>query len=235
MEKPPGSSAAETRRMLDSATRNDVPHAVAWNRRTMPLLEKMQSLLRVSAKEIPPQSVHYEMSRVNRTGSGFENTAVHGIDAVRFLTGSDYRELSFDYQEIPGTGKQAMDLYISGRMDTGTRVSLHFHPVSGMVRESLTLTFKDHVYQMDLPVWDRPSTVGGIAHFHGNKRIQSITQKELGKDMTKAEKFGFYKENKMFFDAVRQGVTPENDLSSSMQVMEILDCMKNKSARYKKR
>ena len=38
------------------------------------------------------QHVHYEMTRVDRRDPDFSTTAIHGIDAVRFLAGSDYAD-----------------------------------------------------------------------------------------------------------------------------------------------
>ena len=43
-----------------------------------------------STRARPLRHVHYEMTRVDRRDPDFSTTAIHGIDAVRFLAGSDY-------------------------------------------------------------------------------------------------------------------------------------------------
>ena len=46
------------------------------------------------------------------------------------------------------------------------------------------------------------------------------------------EKFGFYRENKSFFDDIRNGKLPVHDLASSLQAMEIFDCMQQNKSDY---
>ena len=44
------------------------------------------------------------MTRVDRRDPDFSVTAIHGIDAVRFLARSDYAHVRFRYQEHPTSG-----------------------------------------------------------------------------------------------------------------------------------
>ena len=55
----------------------------------------------------PIQHLHYEMTRVDRRDPDFSVTAIHGIDAVRYLRASDYAQVRFRYQERPGARVRA--------------------------------------------------------------------------------------------------------------------------------
>ena len=43
------------------------------------------------------------MTRVERRDPDFSTTAIHGLDAVRYLAGADYAEARFRYRELPSS------------------------------------------------------------------------------------------------------------------------------------
>jgi len=89
IEKPPGKNSAENRQMAIAAKRNDVINQVGYNRRYLPILQKLKSMLPGAGGGI--QFIRYDFYRVGRFDEDFSDTAVHGIDAVRYIAGADYK------------------------------------------------------------------------------------------------------------------------------------------------
>ena len=103
LEKPPGLNENETLRMIEAS--KNVPNQVAFNRRYMPIIEKTVSLLDEWGGAGCILDIQYKMVRANRTDPDFSTTAIHGIDLVKFLVRSDYKEINFRYRELPHVGE----------------------------------------------------------------------------------------------------------------------------------
>ena len=92
MEKPPGKTVAELDRMIAAAEARGVPTQVAFNRRYTPVVRALKGMV------TDLQHIRYDFTRVRRTDADFSLTAIHGVDAVRFLAGADYASVRFRYQ-----------------------------------------------------------------------------------------------------------------------------------------
>ena len=103
LEKPPGATLPEVDRLIAAAERGGrpVPHQVAFNRRFAPLVRELRRRIEQAG---PLQHLHYEMTRVERRDPDFSTTAIHGLDAVRYLAGCDYAQARFRYRELPDLG-----------------------------------------------------------------------------------------------------------------------------------
>ncbi|MCC6445268.1 MAG: Gfo/Idh/MocA family oxidoreductase [Armatimonadetes bacterium] len=226
LEKPPGTTTGETDRMIRAA--GSLPHQVAFNRRHMPLIAKARSLL----GGLPGiQHIRYDFTRIGRTDPDFSTTAVHGIDAVRFLSGSDYRHVRFRYQPLPDLGPTVANIFMDCEMESGATAHLNFCPVSGVVVERATLYTHDHILFLNTPMWNGFDAPGRLQHIHQGQVIADIA----GTDLSGGEQFemcGFYAENEAFFEAVRLGRRPEPDLTASRQSVEVAQYMRDRKAEY---
>ena len=84
----------------------------------------------------PLQHVHYEMARVERRDPDFSTTAIHGLDAVRYLAGADYAEARFRYRELPELGTGVAHILVDAVMTCGATAHLAFCPVAGVRRRA---------------------------------------------------------------------------------------------------
>jgi predicted dehydrogenase len=200
LEKPPGMNEAETLRMAETAARGNVPHAVAFNRRTAPVIGQV----REKTAALPAaQRFMYEMLRANRRERDFSPTAIHGIDALRYVSGADYRSISFAYQELPQYGEGVCNIYMECRMTGGAAAGLLFAPVSGVDRECGRVITGGESIEYSIPL----------------SNADFIEQ-------------GFYEENRAFFEAVRAGRKPEHSIETALQSVAVADCIRNRRARY---
>ena len=123
LEKPPGRSVAECDLLIAAAEGNGrpVPHQVALNRRYVPLVRDLRLQLEATLEPGQVQHIHYEMTRFDRRDPDFSVTAIHGIDAVRYLARSDYARVQFRYQERPDLGPGVANIFMEATMAPGPR------------------------------------------------------------------------------------------------------------------
>ena len=108
-----------------------MPHQVAFNRRFAPLVREMRRHLKALPEAQAIQHLHYEMTRVDRRDPDFSVTAIHGIDAVRYLAASDFAEVRFRYQEHPALGPGVANIFMDAVMASGATAHLAFCPNAG--------------------------------------------------------------------------------------------------------
>ena len=227
MEKPPGLCRAETERMIEAAEAAGVINQVAFNRRAMPLMRRMRQML-CAPDATPPQNLFYEFYRCGRREPTFETTAIHGIDAARYLMGCDYREARFTYQELPGQGDRVVNILMECRFENGAVGTLHFCPCTGAVLERVTVTAEDHTWFLTTPIWDGCDAPGALTHLLKGRPVERIGGEELSESQDMFETNGFYGENEEFFECVRSGRPSGNDLRSTLQSVILAEAIRDR-------
>ena len=233
LEKPPGSNSIETKSMIDAARENNVPNQVAFNRRYMPLVQKLMDTLKSIDALNEITDIHYRMIRVNRRDDSFSTTAIHGIDLVRYISGADYRHVEIKYHELPQYGDCVANMHLNGVMSSGAIVHLDFLPMSGVVTERLEVNTHKGIFWLELPVWAESYDMPGkITYLQNGNVIFTINGEELSNCADEYILNGIYNENKFFFDSIRDGKKPDGDIMSGLQAVEIADCLNRRNASY---
>lgn len=235
LEKPPGLDRNETMSIIEAAREESTPNQVAFNRRHMPVMTELKRRLAEAADPGEPVFVDYHLSRIGRTESYFETTAIHGIDAVRFLIGQDYRSASFSYQEMSRCGEKVANFVINASFRSGALAQLSFCPVTGLSAETMMVVVRDHLFEVKLPVQSETPTddnSGEIIRYTGGEKVFTLRGSDFGTGGHDYEVNGFYAEYETFLDAVRQGGRPEGDVASGLQAVEIMECIRNRSRVY---
>lgn len=233
MEKPPGINMEETINMIRAAKQNNTPNQVAFNRRYVPLVNRLKDLLLEHHAMDKTMNIHYKMLRVGRKDSDFSTTAIHGIDLVKNIAASDYKTVRFQYQELSEIGVNVVNIYMDCEFESGAHAGLSFCPVTGMNVERLEVNSYDHTFQLNIPIYGSNDFPGMLMHFEKNKLLVELS----GKDVSESEELyvlnGFYDENRVFFDAIRNGEKPKGDIASCLQSVEIADCIRKRLQVYK--
>jgi predicted dehydrogenase len=220
LEKPPGRTLAELDRMAAAAAAGShpVPHQVAFNRRHAPLVREARA--RIDATGAPITHVHYEMTRVDRRDPDFSTTAIHGIDAVRYLAGADYASIRFSYREHPTLGAGVADIFMDAVMTSGATAHLAIFPVAGVVVERVTVHARGHSMFVQVPMWAGFDSPGHLWHFEdGQLRGQVDGEAD-------AEPFvlgGFYAELDAFLGDLAAGRAPSPSLRESRQSVAVAE------------
>jgi len=227
LEKPPGRTRQEVTCLAEIAEKQKVPNRVAFNRRYAPLVRKLKEWL--SDDPGPIQSVQYDMLRVNRLDEDFSTTAIHAIDAVRHITGSDYKSVRFTYHEYPELGKNVTDIHIFCEMKSGAIVKLNICPVTGIIRERAVInTFSSTCFLDNIGNGLNPS--GRLVVARNNEIVLDLDGDNAGDGTGQFEREGFYYENKSFFDDIIAGRKPSGDLASAIQSVAAAACIRDREA-----
>ena len=230
MEKPPGNNVDETDRMIAAADASGSPTQVAFNRRHAPLVRRLKELLPEPAGI---QHVRYEVVRVNRAEPDFSMTAIHGIDAARFLAGSDYAEVAFRFQEMPQHGPGVCNIFMDCTFESGASGHLSFCPVAGATMERGAVHAHDQTFMLQFPAWRAPDGSGRLVHHVKREQALVVTGEDLPGAQDEFVSEGFYGENESFFDDVRSGRRPAGDLRNARQSVEIAQCIRERRAEWR--
>ena len=232
LEKPPGQNREEIEELMSIAEETGVRVRVAFNRRYTPLISKLVEQLKECGER--PTAITYQMYRYNRHERDFSTTAIHAIDVVKYIAGSDYKSVSFRYDEHPELGEGVKNIFLDAKMENGALVSIALVPTGGAVIERLTVNTLGHSYFVDIPVWDNMDVPGRLVSVSKIREIDTVTGDRLSDSTEMFELTGFYDENRRFFDDVRLGAGEMSDLESAIQSVEIEDCVRHSLPFYNK-
>ena len=232
MEKPPGLTVDQTDQMIEAARRSGTPNQVAFNRRYTPLVAFVKNLLLENVAAGDLQHLQYDFHRIRRIDDDFSTSAIHGIDATRFLAGSDYACVSYHYQDLPALGPTAANIFLDCTFESGATAQISFCPVSGAVIERVTIHTLDQLFFLNIPIWNAFDAPGSVVHV----RKGVIVGKYAGPEISAgAEDFilsGFYAENAQFFNDIRSGRAPRGNIESGRQSVEIAQFIREKRTSY---
>lgn len=235
LEKPPGETVAEVDRLTAAARAGgrdgrDVPHQVAFNRRYVPLVAALRA--RLAALDAPLQHIRYEMVRVNRRDADFSTTAIHAIDAVRFITASDFADVRFRYREWPDLGPGVANIFMDAVMASGATAHLAFCPVAGVVVERAEVHACDHTFFLEVPMWNGYDTPGRLSHLERGAVVEELRGPREGDGAAPFELGGFYDQYKAFFGALAADQPPTPALAATRQSVEIAEAVRTRRSEY---
>jgi len=224
LEKPP---ALSRRRVLalDRAARAVRGKAmVAFNRRWTPVLVRLKALAR---KAGPVHALRCDMRRVRRADPDFSTTAIHAVDALRFLAGRDYERLEVTYGRCGPRGR-ATSYHAAGTMGGGVAVAFDVVPMSGMDMERYTVHAGGRTLVAELALGGMSPSV---AVFDGGKRrdvavrVPSHARHDSG---------GFYQEVAALLDAVRSGRRlPGPTIGDAVQSVAAMAALAKRRTRFR--
>jgi len=234
IEKPPGRTVEELDRLVAAAERGSrtVPHQVAFNRRFVPLVEEARRRLAAIGPSSAIQHVHYEMTRIDRRDPDFSTTAIHGLDAVRFLAAADYAEARFHYQPLPGLGPGVANIFVDASMTSGATAHLAFCPAAGAVVERATVHAGAHTLFLRIPMWGGFDSPGRLEHLESGRTLGVLGGDAVGADAEPFVLGGFYGEYEAFLGALAAGRAPSPSLRESRPSVHIAECVRRRDKEF---
>jgi predicted dehydrogenase len=188
---------------------------------------------RLAGRGGPPYHIRYEMSRCDRREPDFSTTAVHGLDAVRYLAGSDFAEARMRYQELPQLGPGVANMYVDAVMDAGTTAQLAFCPVAGVILERATVHAEGHTLQVHLPVADSADIPGRLRHVERGRPLGDLAGTPEDRGGERFDLAGFHAQDAAFLDALAARRTPSPGLAESRQSVELADCLRRRAPEFR--
>lgn len=230
LEKPPGLNSGETRRILAAAEEMRVAVRTAFNRRYTPLVLKLKELLCKDGG--PIYHITYQMYRHHRLDPDFSTTAIHAIDAAKYLVGADYLEADAVYQEHPAQGEGVANFFLNCIFENGAIGQLSIIPLGGTVCERVTINTPGYTYLLEQPLEGGIDGHGRLRKFGAGMLLEDMSTD--GKERERYIESGFYEENRSFFELLRAGNYCANDLGETLQSVEIANCLRERKPRYVK-
>ena len=226
LEKPPGKTRGEIAQLIDIAEKKGVPNRVAFNRRYAPLVIELNELLNAERAPDRIRSIQYDMFRVDRADEDFSTTAIHAIDAARFIACSDFARVKFTYRDYPDPSRNTADIYLVCEMKSGAIANINICPMTGITKEAATVICRDKTYCLDF--------LGNPLNPLG--RLTAIEKNDITADISGAtEPFvreGFYNENKTFFDDIIAGRQPTGGVDTAFQSVVLAECVRERVREY---
>ena len=231
LEKPPGLTKTDVDEMIRVADETGTPNQVAFNRRYSPLIVYLKDILaqRFTPEQI--QHISYDFFRIGRTDTDFSTTAIHGIDAARFIMNSDYAVVHFHYREFPQAGPSVANILMDCTFQTGTTARLNFFPLSGAVIERAQVHAQDSIFFLKTPIWAGFDFPGSLLVVEKGVIVEQVDGPQIAFG---AEDFilnGFYQEDLAFFEDIRNGRRPTGDIRSGRQPVIIAQALRERRAR----
>ena len=232
MEKPPGYTYAEAQSIAETALKTGVSNQVAFNRRFMPIVREYKRYYAESLSPEPVQSIFCDFYRYERNDNDFFTTAIHGIDLVRFIAGSDYKDVRFSYQEMPQYGQNVCNIFIDGTLKNDAHVQLRFCPMAGNIIERVTVNLRGHTVFLRAPMTHSYDLPGNLSHVNGDGEVFYLSGANLPDGTDIFVYSGFYGEIESFFNDIKSGVRPLNDINTAMQSVQMMECIAKRDNTY---
>jgi myo-inositol 2-dehydrogenase/D-chiro-inositol 1-dehydrogenase len=222
LEKPPGISPGELATLIKAAEQGRVGAQVGFNRRYMPVMRRAREIIDGAFATTPVGRIDYEMLRFDRWDPDFSTTAVHAIDAVRFLAGSPFRTARLNYQPLTRDSREAAGISLELECVSGLLVRVGILPVAGCNTESAKIHTVGQTLAIKLPYPGKIPGDGTVEHWRGDELVTSFS--DAGSDAP--EKMGIVDETKAFLAAVRAGTGFTPGLEDCQQQVALMEAIR---------
>ena len=213
IEKPPAETSEEVRGLAEIARRTGTPHQVAFNRRHAPLLKQMKALADDAGGMRLASCQFY---RTGRSDLDFSySTALHGLDTLRFLSGSEVRKV---FTQAGSGTNRLVTLFF----DNGASAIMEIFPQVGIQSERYTVHAGERTLVVDGNIAWLTYFPGFLQCFEGGRLVSSL---ENPAGSAPEEVSGFYGESAHFVECLLQGKLPSPGLADAVRSIEIAEAV----------
>lgn len=228
MEKPPALTASELDTLITAQEQGGASVQVGFNRRYTKLLQTARKLLHDDFPNSEILRIDYEMVRSNRRDSNFSITAIHAIDAIRFLADSPFRSASFDFHELPNEGTGVANITMNAICESGTRIGLSIQPMAGVLHERAAIHGTGRSLVIDLPMWGT-QPLGRLRYWKNAKQVQDIREADDSTTQVPLHiRSGFLEEYRAFFRSLIQAQPTTPNLKECRQQVILMEAIENR-------
>ncbi|MBO3803428.1 MAG: Gfo/Idh/MocA family oxidoreductase [Candidatus Brockarchaeota archaeon] len=221
IEKPPGVSLEQARNMARMAERNGCITMVAFNRRYIPLMRKVKSIVEERGPIIQCMATFYknlieeEHPYYQGAVDILTSDGIHAVDTLRWMGGEPSKISSDVESRYVGYGNSFNALIkfkngCTGFLVTNWAVGKRVH------------TFEMHAKGVSAFVNPDESAVIYCDNKEGG---QTISSKEAAGSDKFYKYYGYYDENRHFIDCVKEGRQPETNFTDAAKTMELVDAI----------
>ena len=220
IEKPPGVTLHQTKEMARAAEKNGCKTMVGFNRRFIPLLQQVKTIVEERGPIIQGMSTFHK----NTPGALYYDgvidvltcDAIHAVDALRWIGGGEVKAVASD-----------INSFYSERENSFNAIVKFTSGASGYLCTNWAVGGRIHIFEMharEISAYINPDS-GGRAVLHTPEGTTEITpEAAAGSDATHRV-YGFYGESRHFVDAILQDQQPDTCFADAVKTMELVSAI----------
>jgi hypothetical protein len=132
---------------------------------------------------------------------------------------------------MPELGSGVCNILLDCVMASGATAHLAFTPVAGALVERAAVHAHGDTWYLHLPSGGIDAG-GRLRHVQAGEVVEDVSGPELSGTDERFVLEGFYGENASFFDDIRAGRRPVDDLRSTRQSVAAAQCIRERRAEY---
>ena len=173
------------------------------------------------------------MMRTNRRDPDFSTTAIHLIDAVRFVLNDEYRSLNLRYQTWNSAGSPVTNFSIEGVMASGTMLQICICPDCGMQAEGFLARCAGRTFETEMtPIGHEFQNYGLLREWSQTKAVETVSGKDLSGREEQFVGYGMLGQMAGFLRSVRERSKPSMDLQNARRSLELMLALRARSATF---
>ncbi len=220
IEKPPGVTLHQTKEMARAAERNGCKTMVGFNRRFIPLLQRVKTIVEERGPIIQAMSTFHKNTPSALYYDGVIDVltcdAIHAVDALRWIGGGEVKAVASD-----------INSFYSERENSFNAIVKFTSGASGYLCTNWAVGARIHIFEMharEISAYINPDA-GGRAVLHTPEGITEITPEEAAGSDATHRVYGFYGESRHFVDAILQDQQPDTCFADAVKTMELVSAI----------
>jgi len=203
--------------MARAAEKNDCKSMVGFNRRFIPLLREVKTIVEKQGPIIQCMSTFHKNTPDARYYDGVIDVltcdAIHAVDTLRWLGSGEVKAVASDINSFYSERENSFNALVkftsgaSGYLCTNWAVGGRIH------------TFEMHAHEISAYINPGP---GGRAILHTPNGITEITPEDAAGSDASHKAYGFYGESRHFVDAIQQNQQPLTCFADAVKTMELV-------------
>ena len=217
IEKPPGVTLHQTKEMARAAEKNDCKTMVGFNRRFIPLLQKVKTIVEARGPIIQCMSTFHKNTPNALYYDGVIDVltcdAIHAVDALRWLGGGEVKAVASDINSFGSERENSFNALV--KFTSGA---------SGYLCTNWAVGGRIHIFEMHaraISAYINPDP-GGRAVIHTTEGTTEITTEEAAGSNETHKTYGFYAESRHFVDCIQQDQQPLTCFEDAVKTMELV-------------
>ncbi|HID07665.1 MAG TPA: Gfo/Idh/MocA family oxidoreductase [Armatimonadetes bacterium] len=223
IEKPPGVYSEQTRNMARLAERNGCLTMVGFNRRFIPLLTQLKSIVteRAPMQQCVATFYKYYIGSEPYYGGAVDILtcdAIHAVDALRWMAGGEVKSVVSSVRAVHSDFTNSFNALIE--FDNGCL---------GVLLTNWAAGRRVHTFEMHgkgISAFANPDPDGhGVVYADNQSEGRVITPQEAANSNERYKVYGFYQENRHFIDCIKAGKLPQTHFGDAVKTMELVDAI----------
>ena len=220
IEKPPGITRHQTTEMALAAEKNDCKTMVGFNRRFIPLLQKVKSIVEENGPILQCMATFHKNAPNALYYDGVIDVltcdAIHAVDALRWLGGGEVKAVASD-----------INRFYSDRENSFNAIVKFTSGASGYLCTNWAVGTRIHTFEMHargISAYINPDAGKG-ATVHTPEGTTQITPEAAADSDETYKTYGFYGETRHFVESILQDQEPSTCFADAIKTMELVEAI----------